>query len=127
MKNLLKMMMVLLISVSFLKAELVEQSVEKDGYNDSLKTKKSLVVGDNEFFVELQKDEKAVTTAKVKAKFFMPEMPGMPYMEYEDNAVLENGIYKMKINFSMGGTWQYHIKFKTDDGIVHTIRGSVNL
>ena len=29
----------------------------------------------------------------------MPEMPGMPYMEYEDNAVLENGIYKMKINF----------------------------
>lgn len=127
MKNLLKMMMVLLISVSFLKAELVEQSGEKDGYNVSLTTKKSLVVGDNEFFVELQKDEKAITTAKVKAKFFMPEMPGMPYMEYEDNAVLENGIYKMKINFSMGGTWQYHIKFKTDDGIVHTIRGSVNL
>ncbi|CAM3489040.1 FixH family protein [Arcobacter aquimarinus] len=127
MKNLLKMMMVLLISVSFLKAELVEQSGEKDGYDVILTTKKSLVVGDNEFFVELQKDEKVVTTAKVKAKFFMPEMPGMPYMEYEDNAVLENGIYKMEINFSMGGTWQYHIKFKTDDGIVHTIRGSVNL
>jgi len=127
MKNLLKVIITFVMAISFLNAEPIEQKGQKDGYDVILTTKKSLVVGDNEFFVELQKDEKAVTTAKVKAKFFMPEMPGMPYMEYEDNAVLEKGIYKMKINFSMGGTWQYHVKFKTEDGIVHTIRGSVNL
>ena len=127
MKSLLKIMMVLVIAVSFLKAEPIKQSGEKDGYDVILTTKKSLVVGDNEFFVELQKDEKAVTTAKVKAKFFMPEMPGMPYMEYEDKATLVDGKYKVNINFSMAGTWQYHLKFKTKDDVVHTVRGSVNL
>ena len=127
MKSLLKIMMVLVIAVSFLKAEPIKQSGEKDGYDVILTTKKSLVVGDNEFFVELQKDEKAVTTAKVKAKFFMPEMPGMPYMEYEGKAELVDGVYRTKINFSMAGTWQYQLKFKTDDDVVHTIRGSVNI
>ena len=127
MKSLLKIMMVLVIAVSFLKAEPIKQSGEKDGYDVILTTKKSLVVGDNEFFVELQKDEKVVTTAKVKVKFFMPEMPGMPYMEYEDEATLVDEKYKVNINLSMGGTWQYMIKFKTEDGAVHSIKSSVNL
>jgi hypothetical protein len=33
----------------------------------------------------------------------------------------------MNINLPMSGTWQYQLKFKTDDGVVHTIKGSVNL
>jgi len=27
----------------------------------------------------------------------------------------------------MSGTWQYHLKFKTIDNQVHTVRGSVNI
>lgn len=64
---------------------------------------------------------------EAKVKVFMPEMPGMPYMEYEEKAQFVNGEYKVLINFSMGGTWQYQLKFKTDDGKVHKVRGSVNL
>ena len=31
----------------------------------------------------------------------MPEMPGMPYMEYEGKATLVDGVLKTKVNFSM--------------------------
>ena len=39
----------------------------------------------------------------------------------------KNGVYKVNINFSMSGTWQYHLKFKTKDDEVHTVKGSINL
>ena len=77
--------------------------------------------------VELGKDGNNITDAKVKIKVFMPEMPGMPYMEYKAKAKLVEGKYKMMLNFSMGGTWQYHLKFKSKDGKIHTVRGSVNI
>lgn len=127
MKNIIKIVLGFFLTFTFLHAELLEQNGQKDGYEVTLKSSKALVVGSNEFVVELAKDSKVVENAKVKVKFFMPEMPGMPYMESESEAVLVNGKYKVNINLSMGGTWQYQLKFKTDDGVVHTIKGSVNL
>lgn len=127
MKNLFKIILTLVLALNFLNAEPINQNGEKDGYNVTLMSEKSLVVGDNEFVIKLAKDEKNVTTAKVKIKFFMPEMPGMPYMEHEEKAELVDGVYKTKVSFSMAGTWQYQLKFKTDDDVVHTIRGSVNI
>lgn len=127
MKNIIKIVLGFFLTFTFLHAELLEQNGQKDGYDVTLKSSKALVVGSNEFVVELAKDSKVVENAKVKVKFFMPEMPGMPYMESEREAVLVNGKYKVNINLSMGGTWQYQLKFKTDDGVVHTIKGSVNL
>ncbi len=126
MKKLLLGLTVLLLSVS-LYAETVDQNGVKDGYEVRLYTEKTPIVGNNDFFVTLQQNGKDIEGAKVKAKFFMPEMPGMPYMEYEDKATKVGNIYKMTINFSMGGTWQYHLKFKTSDEKIHTVRGSVNL
>ena len=67
-----------------------------------------------------------VNDAKLKAKFFMPEMPGMPYMEHEGEAKFENGVYRFTINFCMDGTWQYNIKFKTADDKVHSVKSSVS-
>jgi hypothetical protein len=111
-----------------LQADVIDMSGKVDGYDVRLFTKKSLIVGDNDFFVTIKKDGKVVKDAKVKAKFFMPEMPGMPYMEYKAKAKLQDdGSYKMLINFSMGGTWQYHLKFKTSDDEVHKLKASVNL
>ena len=127
MKNLFKSIFILLFAFSLSNADVISQSGEKDGFDVKIKSEKSLVVGNNTFFVELLKDGKAVTSAKVKLKFFMPEMPGMPYMEYEDEATLVDEKYKVNINLSMGGTWQYMIKFKTEDGAVHSIKSSVNL
>jgi len=122
-----KLVSVLALLFTFLNAEPISQNGEKDGFGIKLTSEKSLIVGDNIIFVTLSKDGQVVTTPKVRAKFFMPEMPGMPYMEYKDKAKLVGDKYKMTINFAMGGTWQYQLQFKTKDGKVHTVRGSVNL
>ncbi|MBP7742230.1 MAG: FixH family protein [Aliarcobacter sp.] len=127
MKRVFKTITALLITVGFLYAEPVSQVGEKNGYDVKLSSEKSLIVGSNELFIELSKDSKAIDDVKVKLKVFMPEMPGMPYMEYEDKAVFIDGKYKVSINFSMSGTWQYQLKFKTNDEIIHAVKGSVNL
>lgn len=125
--NLLKLLTIVTLTFGFLNAEVISHKVQKDSYEIVLKSEKSLVIGDNIFFASLYKDGVVVTNAKVKAKFFMPEMPGMPYMEFKDKAKLVDGKYKFMINFSMGGTWQYHLMFKSADGKVHKIRSSINL
>jgi hypothetical protein len=127
MKNLVKAFLALMITVGFLNAQPIEQNGNKNGYDVKLTSEKSLIVGNNDFIIELSKDGMAITDAKVKLKVFMPEMPGMPYMEFTDKAKLVDGKYKLMINFSMAGTWQYQLKFKTADNEVHTLRGSVNL
>ena len=76
--------------------------------------------------MKLLKDEKEISTAKIKVKVFMPEMPGMPYMEHEGEGKFENGIYSFVINFCMDGTWQYNIRFKTADDKVHSVKSSVS-
>ena len=127
MKNLFKIFAALLVAMSLVHAEPLLQEGSKDGYDVKLSSEKSLVVGNNELFIEVSKDGEVTENTKVKIKFYMPEMPGMPYMEYEDKAKFVDGKFKTNINFSMGGTWQYQLKFKTQDGKVHKVRGSVNL
>ena len=127
MKNLFKLFAGLLVAFNLVHADPLLQEGSKDGYDIKLSSEKSLAVGSNEIVIELFKDEAVLTSAKVKIKFYMPEMPGMPYMEDESKAKLVDGKYKTNVNFSMGGTWQYQLKFKTEDGKVHKVRGSVNL
>lgn len=127
MKKLIKAVLALFLTIGILNAEPLLQEGSKDGFDITLSSEKSLVVGNNEMAIKLAKEGEAISSAKVKIKFYMPEMPGMPYMEYEEKAQFVNGEYKVLINFSMGGTWQYQLKFKTDDGKVHKVRGSVNL
>ena len=119
--------MIAVFTVTFLNADVIKQNTEIDGYNINLYTTTTPITGSNEFFVKLSKNGKIMENAKMKIKVFMPEMPGMPYMDYKAKAKLIDGEYKMMINFSMGGTWQYHLKFKTSDKKVHTVRGSVNI
>jgi len=96
------------------------------GIEVEIKSEKTLVEGNNNIQIKLSREGKAITNAKVRAKFFMPEMPGMPYMDYIGNATLDGDTYKTMINFSMGGTWQYQVQFKLN-GKKYTYRGSVNL
>ena len=127
MKNLVKVVLSLFIMVGILNAEPLSQNGEKNGYSIKLGSEKSLVTGTNEVFITLGKNDVLVKDAKVKIKVFMPEMPGMPYMEYKGKAKLVGDKYKVMVNFSMSGTWQYQLKFKTNDGKVHKVRGSINL
>tara|TARA_B110000046_G_C12958030_1_gene383207 strand:- start:795 stop:1175 length:381 start_codon:yes stop_codon:yes gene_type:complete len=118
---------VVMFSTVFLNADMISQNGLKDGYEVKLYTKNTPISGNNDFYVTIKKDENKVENVKVKIKVFMPAMPGMPFMEYKTKAKLVDGEYKMMINFSMGGTWQYHLKFKTSDDVIHTVRGSVNI
>lgn len=97
-----------------------------NGYKVSLSSKKPLVSGNNHMSVMVMKDGKPVTDAKVKIKFFMPEMPGMPYMEYKAKGKQDGNKFNCDVNLGMSGTWQYQLRFKTSDGEVHKTRGSVN-
>ncbi|RXJ86042.1 FixH family protein [Arcobacter sp. CECT 8985] len=127
MKSFFKLFSILILAFGIANADPISQSVNKNGYDVNLTSEKSLVMGSNVLYVKVTKDNKSVTDAKAKIKFFMPKMPGMPYMEFEDKAKLVGDKYKLDVNFSMGGTWQYQLKVKTSDGKIHKIRGSVNL
>jgi ABC-type glycerol-3-phosphate transport system substrate-binding protein len=108
-------------------SKLLSDMNDVDGYKIMFTSDKPLVAGNNEISVTLQKEGEAVTDAKVKVKIFMPEMPGMPYMEYKEKLKLNDKSYQGTVNFSMNGTWQYHLKFKTSDDKVHKVRGSMNI
>ncbi|MCT7545138.1 FixH family protein [Aliarcobacter cryaerophilus] len=126
MKKVLKAFLVMFLMATVLNASSLKESLKVDGYNLELTSKRDLSAGSNEFFVKITKDGKEVNDAKIKAKFFMPEMPGMPYMEHEGEGKFENGIYSFVINFCMDGTWQYNIRFKTADDKVHSVKSSVS-
>ena len=127
MQNIIKIVLGIFLTFTFLNAELLEQNGEKDGFNVKLTSTKALVTGSNEFLVELSKDSKVVETAKVKVKFFMPEMPGMPYMESKDVCKKSGTAYECNINFSMNGTWQFLLLVKDDADDEYKYKGSVNL
>ena len=126
MKKVLKAFVVMFLMATILNANSLKESLNVDGYNLELTSKRDLSAGSNEFFVKITKDGKEVNDAKIKAKFFMPEMPGMPYMEQEGEGKFEDDIYSFVINFCMDGTWQYNIRFKTADDKVHSVKSSVS-
>ena len=126
MKNLFKIFFALFLASSFLNANSLKEKFNVDGYELELTSKRDLSAGSNEFFAKITKYGKEINDAKIKAKFFMPEMPGMPYMEHEGEGKFENGIYSFIINFCMDGTWQYNIRFKTADDKVHSVKSSVS-
>ena len=100
MKNLFKIFFALFLASSFLNANSLKEKFNVDGYELELTSKRDLSAGSNEFFAKITKDGKEINDAKIKAKFFMPEMPGMPYMEHEGEGKFENGIYSFVISQS---------------------------
>jgi YtkA-like len=69
-----------------------------------------LVKGDNDLRVKITDAAgKAVTEAKVTARFFMPAMPGMAPMSSKSEPVLKGGSYEFKAGVSMEGTWKTEV------------------
>jgi len=75
---------------------------------------KPLVVGDNSIDIAVSKGGKPIHGAKVEMKVFMPEMPGMPYMESVELMKPNGDLYSGNVNLSMGGTWQVRIFIEAD-------------
>jgi hypothetical protein len=121
-----KLIMAFIMSSSILFAGGFYNSGTTKGIDVEIKSDKTLIEGNNDIEIKLSKDGKVIKNAKVRTKFFMPEMPGMPYMEYIAKTKLDGDVYKGNVNFSMGGTWQYHVQFKLK-GKKYKYRSSVNL
>jgi hypothetical protein len=69
------------------------------------------VVGDNTITIQIKDGAgKYVTDAKVRVDYSMPAMPGMPPMNYKEDAVLSGNTYKAVMNLSMSGGWNITIK-----------------
>ena len=122
MKNIVKWTVGVIVGVFFIacggSSNEKIQGFSKSGNAGSLKitysSDKPLTVGDNTIKVDIQKDGKPLTGAKVEFKIFMPEMPGMPYMEEVKTLSATGNIYSGNINFSMAGTWQVKIYIEKD-------------
>ncbi len=115
-------------SMVLLNASTLNESLKADDINLLLTTDKALIVGSNQISIELSKDSKPITDLEIlQMKIFMPEMPGMPYMEYKADAKLVDGKYLIDVNFAMSGTWQYKIRFKTSDKKKYKTKSSINL
>jgi len=133
MKKLFKLVSVLTIGLFFVACN--DGATESKGFTKSGKagslnvtysSAKPLVVGDNTIDVSITEGGKAVTGAKVELKVFMPEMPGMPYMDEVKTMGASGDNYSGNVNFSMGGTWQVKI-FVEKDGKKYKYSSSVIL
>ncbi len=69
-----------------------------------------LVKGDNSLNVKVSDTRgKAVTDAKVEARYYMPAMPGMAPMEFTTQAALKGSTYAFGANIPMEGGWKIDI------------------
>ena len=84
------------------------------------------IVGDNTITVEIKDGAgKYVTDAKVRVDYSMPAMPGMPPMNYKEDAVLSGNTYKAVMNLSMAGPWNIAVKIKKD-GKSNTVKFNID-
>ncbi|MDD2357705.1 MAG: FixH family protein [Thiovulaceae bacterium] len=126
MKKLLKILTLLVLSVSLLQAAAFEKTANGGGVTAVISSDKPLTTGNNTLHVSIKDPQ--YKDAAVALKVFMPEMPGMPPMEMQSNAkAMGNGIYKTDINFSMSGTWQVWIFITPKSGQKVRIKTSLNI
>lgn len=92
-----------------------------NGYSITLSSEKPLTDGKNHMFIKLMQNKKEIKNADISMNLSMPSMPGMEFTEQ----VKENG--SIDINFSMAGEWAYELIFKTSDGVINKVHGSVNI
>ncbi len=132
MKRLLKLISIFSFVLFFIGCsdEVSSEGFSKTGKAGDLtvtySSSKPLVVGNNKIEIKVTKNGKPVTGAKVEMKIYMPEMPGMPYMEETKIMKESSNLYSGNINFSMGGTWQVKI-FIEKDGKKYKYSSSVIL
>ncbi|MCK4874958.1 MAG: FixH family protein [Sulfurimonas sp.] len=122
----------LIIGLTLMFTSLNGAAFEKEAKSRSavvkLSADKPLVVGNNTLVLNIKKSGVLSDGDKVSIKVFMPAMPGMPHMENKGDAkYLGNGNYEVKVNFSMGGTWQIQIFVTPKEGKKYRVKTSVNL
>jgi len=126
MKSVTKIFIVMILGLSLLQAAAFEKTANSRATKVMMSSDKPLTTGNN--IIKLHIENAKYEDAQVKVKVFMPAMPGMPAMKSISNAKnLGNGNYKVKVNLSMGGTWQVHIFITPESGKKVRVKSSVNI
>jgi len=127
MKTFTKLLLTLLLGVTLSHAAAFSKDAKFRGTTAHITAQQPLTTGANTLVVELKKNGKAITDAKVTLKAFMPAMPGMPAMSSKAEAKnLGEGKYKATLNLVMNGTWQLHIFITPKEGRKSRIKTTLN-
>lgn len=127
MKTLIKILLVMLTSVTLLQAGAFEKDAKFRTTQVHISAQKPLTTGFNELELTIKKDNILINDAKVSVKAFMPAMPGMPAMSSKADAQkTDEGTYRVKVNLSMNGTWQLHIFITPKDGKKMRVKSTLN-
>jgi len=126
MKSVTKIFIVTVLSLSLLQAAAFEKTANSKTTKVMMSSDKPLTTGNN--IIKLNIENLKYKDAQVRVKVFMPAMPGMPAMQsISDAKNLGKGNYKVKVNLSMGGTWQMHIFITPKNGKKVRVKSSVNI
>jgi len=124
--RLASILMAFILSIS-LYASGFEKHIKYRGFNVELTSQKPLTTGENTLLLKLSKKSKEFSPKDLKVKFFMPAMPGMPYMEsFAKVSPLDNKKFKLNVKLPMKGTWQLHIFVTDKKGKKYRIKSSVS-
>ncbi len=118
----MKKIVAILVTAGLLFAMGFEKHIKYRGFHIDMMSQKPLTTGQNSFTLHINKPVK-----ELKIKFFMPAMPGMPYMESWGKVTKGGDKYLVKAKLPTSGTWQVHIFITTDSGKKYRIKTSINL
>ena len=86
-----------------------------------------LVKGDNTLTIKVADSSgKAVTDARVDARYYMPAMPGMAPMEFTTQAMPSGSAYAFKANIPMEGGWRVDVSVTRGDKPEPTVTFNVD-
>lgn len=125
MKKVLAVLLSVMLGASMVYAEVFSKKGKAGPLNVEYSSEKALTKGMNKVFIDIKNASKSIEDAKVTFQVFMPEMPGMPYMEKVTEATFANGRYETMTMFMMPGTWQVRIMIETKDGKQYRMKSSV--
>lgn len=125
MKKILAVLLSVMIGASMAYAEAFSKKGKAGPLKVTYSSVKALTKGMNKVFIDVKKGSKAIEDAKVTFQVFMPEMPGMPYMEKVTDATFKDGRYETMTMIMMPGTWQVRIVVETKDGKKYRMKSSV--
>lgn len=125
MKKFLAVVLSVLLGASMAYAEAFSKKGKAGPLKVEYSSAKALTKGMNHVFIDIKEGSKNIEDAKVTFQVFMPEMPGMPYMEKVTDATFKDGRYETMTMIMMPGTWQVRIMIETKDGKKYQMKSSV--
>lgn len=100
-------------------------SIDENGYNVMVSTKKPLTSGKNVLTVIILKDRKVVKGINNIEIIF--EKEGSAEQRFQEKAEINRNKYTVFTNFSTNGKWSYELIFKTSDGSINKVHSTLNI